>query len=178
MKKTTIFIAVTIGLLLAIPGFVGAATQIQNTANLGYKDASNNDYSDSDQATVNKLSLANATIAKKVRNVSKGEQSFAQSTDGTSGDSIEYQLTLSNAGEDTATWIVVTDTLPAGITYSPGTIKVDGGSQTDASGDDKANFIASTITVGRNQAGNNGNLTQITIHGGRNVVILYQAAIN
>ncbi|MDI6794669.1 MAG: isopeptide-forming domain-containing fimbrial protein [bacterium] len=178
MKRIAIFMVVVIGLLLAIPGFVGAATQIQNTANLGYKDASNNDYSDSDQATVNKLSLANATIAKKVRNVSKGEQSFAGSTDGTSGDSIEYQLTLSNAGEDTATWIVVTDSLPAGITYRPGTIKVDGGSQTDDSGDDKAKFSASTITVGRNQAGDNGNLTQITIPGGGSVTILYQATIN
>ncbi|MBU0567019.1 hypothetical protein KJ693_01535 [bacterium] len=53
--------------------------------------------------------MANAAIVKKVRNVSRQEASFAGSTDGTSGESIEYQLTLSNAGEDTAVWIVVTE---------------------------------------------------------------------
>ncbi|HTM43794.1 MAG TPA: DUF3344 domain-containing protein [Polyangiaceae bacterium] len=67
------------------------------------------------------------------------------------GDLIEYSIDVVNSGNDTAVGVVLTDTLPAGISYVPGTIEVANGTnmgaKTDALGDDQGEYDAATRTV-------------------------------
>ncbi|MFZ5443974.1 MAG: Ig-like domain-containing protein, partial [Myxococcota bacterium] len=67
------------------------------------------------------------------------------------GDVLEYRITGSNSGTDTARDVVLTDALPTGLTFAPGTITlVSGGvtgAKTDATGDDQGDWTAATRTV-------------------------------
>ncbi|MBL0181963.1 MAG: T9SS type A sorting domain-containing protein [Chitinophagaceae bacterium] len=56
------------------------------------------------------------------------------------GDSIRYQINYNNSGNDSSTNTIITDNLPAGTTYMPGTIKIGGVLKTDAPGDDEAEY--------------------------------------
>ncbi|MBK7376696.1 MAG: T9SS type A sorting domain-containing protein [Chitinophagaceae bacterium] len=56
------------------------------------------------------------------------------------GDSLRYQINYSNSGNDSSTNTIITDNLPAGTTYIPGTIKIGGVSKTDNPGDDEAEY--------------------------------------
>jgi len=69
------------------------------------------------------------------------------------GDVLEYTIAFVNTGQDGATNVVVTDPIPAGTTYVPGSLQIltnasgaSTGVQTDAAGDDLAEF-----QVGPNQ---------------------------
>ena len=85
-------------------------------------------------------------ISKSVTNLSG--RSTAQA-----GDTLEYQITLTNTGQDFADNSVVTDQLAAGLTYVPGSIVVTAntgattGAVTDQSGDDIGEFSAASRTV-------------------------------
>ena len=67
------------------------------------------------------------------------------------GDTLEYTITTRNSGNDTGKQVVVTDALPAGIRFVPGSIAYTSGagigSKTDASGDDQAEYDAATRTI-------------------------------
>jgi len=67
------------------------------------------------------------------------------------GDVLEYTLTLANAGLDDAVQTVLRDTLPAGVTYAPGSLAVtsgaDAGARSDAAGDDQAEYVAAARCV-------------------------------
>lgn len=67
------------------------------------------------------------------------------------GDVLEYTIKLTNYGEDASSRTVMTDVLSPSLTFQPGSIRVlDGandGTKTDASGDDQAEFVASTRTL-------------------------------
>jgi uncharacterized repeat protein (TIGR01451 family) len=67
------------------------------------------------------------------------------------GDVLEYTITGTNSGTDSATGVVLTDDLPAGVTYVPGTLQVvtgpNAGVKTDASGDDQGEYVAATRTA-------------------------------
>lgn len=52
------------------------------------------------------------------------------------GDAIEFTLVVTNGGSDIAHDTVLVDDLPAGMDYVAGSLTVDGGSRTDAIGDD------------------------------------------
>jgi large repetitive protein len=57
------------------------------------------------------------------------------------GDTLRYTLDFENTGQDAADGFVVTDPIPAGTTYVPNSLSIGGsGSQTDAAGDDQAEF--------------------------------------
>ncbi len=64
------------------------------------------------------------------------------------GDTLDYLVSFTNTGQDTALAVVVTDTIPTGSTFVPGSItyvtSVPGGpptgAKTDAAGDDAANY--------------------------------------
>ena len=65
------------------------------------------------------------------------------------GDIIEYTVAFVNSGQDGATNVVVTDPIPANTSYLPGTLEIltnatgaSTGVQTDAAGDDLAEFDA------------------------------------
>lgn len=67
------------------------------------------------------------------------------------GDVLEYLVTMRNVGQDHAGKTVMRDTLPAGVTYEPGTLAVvsgpNVGGKTDAAGDDQMDYLAASRTV-------------------------------
>ncbi len=56
------------------------------------------------------------------------------------GDSMRYQINYANSGNDSSTNTIITDNLPSGTTYMPGSIKINGVLKTDAPGDDEAEY--------------------------------------
>ena len=67
------------------------------------------------------------------------------------GDVLEYSLTVSNTGSDSATQLVLTDAIPANTTFVAGSLEVTGGAgtgaKTDAAGDDQAEYEAAQTRV-------------------------------
>jgi len=59
-----------------------------------------------------------------------------------SGDELTYAVDVSNVGLDAATNVTLRDVIPAGTTYVPGSMSIDGAGKTDAAGDDQAEFDA------------------------------------
>jgi uncharacterized repeat protein (TIGR01451 family) len=60
------------------------------------------------------------------------------------GDVVEYRITGTNIGQEDASDVVVTDPIPAGTTYVPGSLNqvvgANSGAKTDGAGDDQAEF--------------------------------------
>src|SRR6185369_15461819 len=63
------------------------------------------------------------------------------------GSTLTYTLTVTNVGNGAAAGVTVRDLIPANTTYTPGSLRYAGASQTDVSGDDN-----STFEVGFNRA--------------------------
>lgn len=68
------------------------------------------------------------------------------------GDILEYTFTVTSVGEDTATAITLTDTIPANTTYVANSLSIDGVSKTDTNGvlgllDDEADYNSTTKVV-------------------------------
>ena len=69
------------------------------------------------------------------------------------GNTLQYTVNVSNTGNEDATQLVMTDPLPAGVSYVPGSLAIasgdNAGPKTDAAGDDQAEYSAATrkITV-------------------------------
>ena len=67
------------------------------------------------------------------------------------GDTLQYTIATSNTGFDTAKGVVLTDVLPAGLTFVPGSIRVTSGAntgtKTDATADDQGEYIAAARSV-------------------------------
>ena len=67
------------------------------------------------------------------------------------GDILEYTIVATNTGNDTSVDTYVTDTLPPGVTYVPGTIQItqgaNPGAKTDVAGDDQAEYTLATNTI-------------------------------
>ena len=61
------------------------------------------------------------------------------------GDVVEYTLVARNTGNDASINTVLTDELPAGVTYMPGSLAIvegdNAGPKTDADGDDQAEYV-------------------------------------
>jgi len=85
--------------------------------------------------------------------VSKVVSNLSGHTTAQAGDTLEYQVTLTNTGQDPADLSVVTDPLGGNLSYVPGSILVSTntgaatGTMTDASGDDIAEYLAGSRTV-------------------------------
>ncbi|HQW83900.1 MAG TPA: DUF11 domain-containing protein, partial [Ferruginibacter sp.] len=56
------------------------------------------------------------------------------------GDSIRYQINYNNTGNDSSTNTIVVDNIPLGSTFIPGSIKINGVTQTDVAADDQAEY--------------------------------------
>jgi uncharacterized repeat protein (TIGR01451 family) len=56
------------------------------------------------------------------------------------GDILRYRVDYKNIGADGGTNAYVTDNIPAGSTYKPGTLKINGVAKTDASADDQSEY--------------------------------------
>ncbi|WP_437936963.1 DUF11 domain-containing protein [Sorangium sp. So ce341] len=67
------------------------------------------------------------------------------------GDAIEYRITATNTGNDDAVGAVLTDELPPGVTFVPGSLSIvegpNAGPQTDRPGDDLGEYDPQTRTV-------------------------------
>jgi len=63
------------------------------------------------------------------------------------GSVLTYQIAVTLTGSGTASNLVITDSLPAEITYIPESISVDGTAKTDAADADNTQFATNTITV-------------------------------
>lgn len=87
------------------------------------------------------------------------------------GETVTYTITLTNSGTSNGTNVIMTDPLPANMTYIPGSITLGGAAKTDANDGDGANYNittagAITVSVG-------------TINSGGGVaVISFQVSVN
>lgn len=67
------------------------------------------------------------------------------------GDTVRYTITVKNQGNDIAINTMLTDVLPAGISYVLGTLQITAGAnagpKTDATGDDQGEYVAATRTL-------------------------------
>ena len=63
------------------------------------------------------------------------------------GDTLRWTISMSNTGQDSATNLILSDDIPANMTYVPGSLRVvsgaNAGVKTDGSGDDQGEYIAS-----------------------------------
>jgi uncharacterized repeat protein (TIGR01451 family) len=88
------------------------------------------------------------------------------------GDELRYQVNFQNAGNDASTATTVIDNIPAGTSFKPGSLRINGVVKTDAVGDDEAEYDltndrvlfrlgtgANGTTGGEVNPGINGNVT-------------------
>jgi uncharacterized repeat protein (TIGR01451 family)/MYXO-CTERM domain-containing protein len=112
------------------------------------------------------------------------------------GDVLQYTVVVNNTGNDTSTNTVLTDVIPAGVTYVPGSLQItagaNAGAKTDALADDQGEFLAASKTVkfrlGLTASGTKGgNIPiggtttvsfQVTVDAGATGTIANQATIN
>ena len=83
------------------------------------------------------------TIAKSVADANGGSVQ--------PGDTLEYTVSFSNTGTDSATNVVLNDPIPANTTYLPGSLQITSGAnfgaKTDSSGDDQAEYDSGSSAV-------------------------------
>ncbi|MER5645461.1 hypothetical protein [Streptosporangium sp. NPDC002524] len=76
------------------------------------------------------------------------------------GSVVQYTITATNTGDDTAIGVLLSDPIPANTVYVPGTIAVasgpNAGSKTDQPGDDQAQFVGNQVSA---QLGTGANAT-------------------
>jgi uncharacterized repeat protein (TIGR01451 family)/MYXO-CTERM domain-containing protein len=110
------------------------------------------------------------------------------------GDVLQYTIVVNNTGNDASINTVLTDAIPAGVTYVPGSLQItvgaNAGNKTDALADDQGEFNAGTVKfrlgVGANGATGgtipiNGSTTvsfKVTVNAGAMGTIANQATIN
>lgn len=94
------------------------------------------------------------------------------------GDVIEYTVTVTNTGNDASANTVMTDDLPAGVTYVPGSIRIGATTYTDAAGDDVAEYESANRRIrARLGAGANGTVGgKLNIN--QNVTIKFNVTID
>ena len=63
------------------------------------------------------------------------------------GDTVTYQILVNVTGAGTANNLLISDPIPANLTYTPASIKVNAAARTDATDADNANFSSNTINV-------------------------------
>ena len=87
------------------------------------------------------------------------------------GDNLRYQINYNNVGNDSSTFTTIIDNIPAGSTFVPGSIKINGVAKTDVLGDDQAEFdFISNRVVFRIGSGANTLTGGIVIPGGSGTV--------
>ncbi len=63
------------------------------------------------------------------------------------GDTLTYTVSIQNTGQDGATGTTFTDPIPTGAVFVPGSIRVNGGAVSDASGDDVGEFSGGAVVA-------------------------------
>jgi uncharacterized repeat protein (TIGR01451 family) len=98
------------------------------------------------------------------------------------GDTLKFTITTTNNGNDPGVPVVLTDILPAGVTYAPNTIEVAAGAnpgmKSDGGGDDQGEYngVTRTITV---RLGMNANATTGgTLAVGESSTVTFKVTVN
>jgi uncharacterized repeat protein (TIGR01451 family) len=94
------------------------------------------------------------SVVKQVRAGTSG--SYGSSVSVKSGSTVSYQITASSTGAVPALDVIVKDALPAGITYTAGTLAYNGKAETAA---DASKFFSTGINVGTLKNGTKGTFT-------------------
>ncbi|MBI5545683.1 MAG: DUF11 domain-containing protein [Deltaproteobacteria bacterium] len=107
------------------------------------------------------------------------------------GDTLQYTLVLTNSGSDAATGTSLSDTLPAGVTYVPGSLRLAAGpanaaypqwsppyAMTDSAGDDIGEYLFATRTLavhlGSGASATQGGTMQI----GESATVTFQVTVD
>ncbi|MEZ4307034.1 MAG: isopeptide-forming domain-containing fimbrial protein [Polyangiaceae bacterium] len=98
------------------------------------------------------------------------------------GDTLQYTIVVTNTGNDASINTVLTDPLPAGITYVPGSLSIvngpNAGAKTDMTGDDQGEYTAGnntlTVRLGVGADAANGGVLAI----GETTTITFQATVD
>lgn len=98
------------------------------------------------------------SITKQVRNVTRGESNFSSSTNASTGDTVQYQIRVSNTGSAVANNTTVTDTGTNGTTFVAGSLQTTMGT---------GSTIPGTINIGNLPNGQSATITyNSTVTGG------------
>jgi uncharacterized repeat protein (TIGR01451 family) len=73
----------------------------------------------------------NLSIAKTVRDITKGQISYLDSIQASNSDLLDFQIQIQNTGAVNLTNVFVRDNLPSGFNYVSGSTRVDGSSVSD-----------------------------------------------
>jgi uncharacterized repeat protein (TIGR01451 family)/MYXO-CTERM domain-containing protein len=97
-------------------------------------------------------------------------------------DILEYTIVATNTGNDTALGVVLTDPLPVGLAFVPGSIQITVGAnpgvKTDAAGDDQGEYDAGTRTITVRLGTGANNTTGGTMATGETTTIKFQARVD
>ena len=96
----------------------------------------------------------NFSVVKEVRKA--GDKTFVESVNAKAGDTLNYRVIYTNTGATNQTAVVLKDTMPKGISYVPGTVKIlDAANPASAlvAGGDK--LFTSGVNIGNYTAGSN-----------------------
>lgn len=98
------------------------------------------------------------------------------------GDILQYTIDVINTGDDTTTGTVLTDVLPAGVTFVPGSIQVksgpNAGFKTDVAGDDQADYDLASHTVTVRVGGGANAAVGGSLGPGASSAILFYVTVN
>ena len=94
-------------------------------------------------------------VNKQVRKDGVGA-SFTESTDVKPGDTVNYRIEFKNTGSAALNNVVLKDTLPAGMTFVPGTVKIMNGSNPGGAYiQDGDKLVTSGVNIGHYAGGSN-----------------------
>jgi len=130
-------------------GYDASIQELPNTANLQLGN-SQTQATFRFSTTAESYTLSAVTTAISVYNPTFSFEKTATDVNGGSlnpGDIIRYRINYNNVGNDVSTNTVITDNIPAGTTYVPGSMNINGVARTDASGDDPADYSFSNNRV-------------------------------
>lgn len=116
------------------------------------------------------LSQPDLRIASSVTDVNGGTL--------VANDVIEYTFTVTNIGDDSATLIVFTDSIPASTTYVSGSLKIDSVTKTDGNLDDQAEYSSLSSKVTFRLGTLAGSLTGGSLLPNASTVVKFRVKVN
>lgn len=96
------------------------------------------------------------TLSKTVKNDTKGDVSLTHSTTAEAGNNLTYKVDVTNSGTEGLENVIVKDTLPGGVTYTPNTlVEYEHGSNMPVSlnASEASQFFSNGLNIGSLPAG-------------------------
>lgn len=114
---------------------VNASYSAQTVTNIAYGRADQiNERSSSASVYLSPVATqtGSLTINKTVRNYTNGYGNFSESASATNGDRVSFQIQINNNSNFNANNVIVFDSLPSGLSYIPGSARLDNGYLSDS----------------------------------------------